>query len=345
MKFRFLSILFFCTSLTFAQSIWKQLVRPFGGSIYSLAEVSDTLFIGTSDSGIWCFSEGDSTWHRIDDNKIINDVYSLKIDSANNLYAGCAGNVYKLFLKSGYGNDSTVTPSKPNDKKKWEVLTEKPKDKMIYSIDFTKDNNVVFGTNDGIYELNHNDSISTINNGLKNICINYLYIDKYNTFYAGTVSGIFRSTDSGKNWEEISNGLQNGNIRIITKSEKGLLYAATHGGGVYLFDSTKNKWTNISNNKRFGIPNPYISGLVCDNDGNLFASTYQFGVYYSKDNGRNWVKIGGDEFGRMIYSLFLSPNGKLYIGTFGSGVYVNDYFSKDSKKILGASVKNLIRSK
>ncbi|MCL5029445.1 MAG: hypothetical protein M1480_10580 [Bacteroidetes bacterium] len=341
MKFSLLSsIILISSSLIIGQSNWKQLGRPFGGSIYSITEISGTLFIGTSNSGIWCWSEKDTLWQRVDGGKINTDVYCLIADSVNNIYAGSLGNVYKLSRRYSSEFDTTAVDSKFKLEKFWTVQARKPKDRINYSIVISKDNSLLYGTDDGIFMRVFDDSLlKPINNGLKNVSINYLFINSKEEFFAGTVSGIFKSTNHGENWEDISNGLDNSNIRVITES-KGTLYIATHGGGVYAFNKRKNQWSNISNKggRKDGIPNPYISGLVCDNNGNIYASTYDYGVYYSSNGGLSWIKINGDYSNQKIYSIYLSKEGNLYAGTLGSGVYeiitskLNENHSMNSKK-------------
>ena len=56
--------------------------------------------------------------------------------------------------------------------------------------------------------------------------------------YAGDFfSGVYRSTDGGKKWKQINNGLLNRAIQRLAISGDGLhLYATTEGGGVYRLD-------------------------------------------------------------------------------------------------------------
>src|SRR5207245_1251545 len=59
-----------------------------------------------------------------------------------------------------------------------------------------------------------------------------------NTLYLGTDHGIYRSDTSGGSWYRDSNGLPNVPVYAITPdASRNLLFAATHGRGVYLWSS------------------------------------------------------------------------------------------------------------
>ena len=71
---------------------------------------------------------------------------------------------------------------------------------------------------------------------LKTIVFDPVHPDEI--IYAGDFfSGVYRSTNGGKNWEKINNGLLNRAINRMAISADGLhLYAATEGGGVFRLD-------------------------------------------------------------------------------------------------------------
>ena len=53
------------------------------------------------------------------------------------------------------------------------------------------------------------------------------------TLYAATGSGVFRSTDAGKNWHSLNAGLTVHDVRALALDATGqTLYAGTWGGGV-----------------------------------------------------------------------------------------------------------------
>jgi hypothetical protein len=65
------------------------------------------------------------------------------------------------------------------------------------------------------------------------------------TLYAGTTSGLFKSTDSGNNWNTVNNGLGVTYILYIYSYNKNL-FAGTWGGGVYYSSNEGANWANIS---------------------------------------------------------------------------------------------------
>lgn len=116
-------------------------------------------------------------------------------------------------------------------------------------------------------------------------------------YYAGTrFDGVVRSLNGGTSWEEFSNGLIGGALRVRSFVEKdGILYAGTHNGLWRLpIDSTT--WEPVS------LPgNVIVRGLTIL-QGRLYAGTFASGIYLS-DDGDNWVQDLNFPTGLSIYDL------------------------------------------
>jgi photosystem II stability/assembly factor-like uncharacterized protein len=76
------------------------------------------------------------------------------------------------------------------------------------------------------------------------------------TFYAGTDAGVFVSEDSGSSWTAISSGLTNPVVDALAlgPGPDGFLYAATLGGGVFLYIDEIDARTSTTGLKRRGPP-------------------------------------------------------------------------------------------
>jgi hypothetical protein len=76
------------------------------------------------------------------------------------------------------------------------------------------------------------------------------------TFYAGTNVGVFVSEDSGSSWTAINNGLTNPVVDALAlgPGPDGFLYAATLGGGVFLYTDKLESRASTTGLKRRGPP-------------------------------------------------------------------------------------------
>lgn len=132
---------------------------------------------------------------------------------------------------------------------------------------------------------------------------------KPNLFYfGGTGGGIWRTTDGGRSWENISDGFFGGSIGAIevAPSDHNVLYAGggevtvrgnvSYGSGMWRSTDAGQTWSAIGLKNSRHIPrirvhpkNPdlvYAAVL-----GDLFKSSDERGVYRSKDGGKTWEKV------------------------------------------------------
>lgn len=109
--------------------------------------------------------------------------------------------------------------------------------------------------------------------------------------YAGTLGGVFRSTNQGVTWQPVNTGLTATRVFTMTNA-RGAIFAGTEGSG--LFRSTDNgaSWQTSNN----GLRGVYIGDFAELGDA-LFTCTYndrstaswsRNGVYRSLDNGLTW---------------------------------------------------------
>ena len=98
------------------------------------------------------------------------------------------------------------------------------------------------------------------------------------TLYAGTVGGVFKSTNGGGSWTAINTGLTNTEVQAlaIDPSAPGTLYAGTYGGGVFKSTDAGVSWTAMN----AGLATPNVTALAIDPSlpTKLYAGT-DVGVY------------------------------------------------------------------
>jgi photosystem II stability/assembly factor-like uncharacterized protein len=123
-----------------------------------------------------------------------------------------------------------------------------------------------------------------------------------NFIFAGTDSGIFRSSDNGGNWITVNNGLNSKLILSLSFKTNGtgipILYAGT-GCGLYYSLDYGNSWTitGVPSGKRYlassdqaifvGGSSLYYEG---SNKVDAHHTRYSPEVYYSTDKGNEWLR-------------------------------------------------------
>ncbi|HEU4872435.1 MAG TPA: SBBP repeat-containing protein [Pyrinomonadaceae bacterium] len=121
------------------------------------------------------------------------------------------------------------------------------------------------------------------------------------TLYAGTGNGVFKTTNGGRTWSAINNGLLNRNVvaLVMDPSTPSTLYAATAGSvigntGVYKTTDSGNSWNLRSN----GITSPDLVSLAIDpvTPNTLYAGFSVGGpgshLYKTTDGADNWNLVG-----------------------------------------------------
>lgn len=127
-------------------------------------------------------------------------------------------------------------------------------------------------------------------------------------YFGSTGGGVWRTTDGGQTWENISDGFFGGSIGAVAVSESdpNVIYVGggektvrgnvSYGYGMWKSVDAGKTWFNIGLNESRHIPrvrihpqNPDI--VYAAVLGDLFKSTQERGVYKSTDGGKTWRRV------------------------------------------------------
>lgn len=136
-------------------------------------------------------------------------------------------------------------------------------------------------------------------------------------------NGVYRSTDHGATWLELTNGIENNSYPWVYISGNTLF---TAGKKFYRSTDWGNSWTDIST--QTGNQTVYV--IAARNDTVILGPSGQnCTIYYSTDNGSNWSSVaasGLPQYTRFNY-LFALPSGNL----FGMTYYPVKFFLSTDK--------------
>jgi photosystem II stability/assembly factor-like uncharacterized protein len=136
-----------------------------------------------------------------------------------------------------------------------------------------------------------------------------------NNVYAGTGDGhLWRTTDQGNTWEDISGTLPN---RYVTHVKASNVHAnvvfVSHSGyndndyipHIHYSTDTGNTWTDISGDlPPFAVNHIELTNI---NDSLIFVAT-DGGVYYTLNQGAHWDRLGTNMPFFVIYDIELDPS-------------------------------------
>ena len=280
-----------------------------------------TIFIGLAgwDLGVFRTTNGGDTWEEVYEGLrgliapwvVVSPNYALD----TTLFAGRGnGGVYR----STDGGETWKKASRGFPK--WEDIGEccgyYPVFALVFSPSFASDNTVYLGTWDGLFRsIDGGDSWQEVDQGLTDtrviaVVLSSSFASDNTLFVAArnkngdTGPSLFRSTDRGDTWSQVTQNLGVSWGRWVTTrlvlspsfASDGTLYAATMGG---LLRSTDrgNTWQKVysydevleGNFEPWVVISPNYA-----NDETIFTSKVCGGVFRSTDRGDSWEEISKD---------------------------------------------------
>jgi hypothetical protein len=134
------------------------------------------------------------------------------------------------------------------------------------------------------------------------------------TLFAGTTGDIYKSSDNGNIWTDISSEIPV-DIRITSIVASGdTIFAGSASNGVFKSTNSGTSWTAINS----GLTDTHISQLVVL-DTKLFAVTLT-GVFISDNSGTSWA---ADTSVLKNVNCFVAVNDQLIAGTDDNGAYLS----------------------
>lgn len=288
-------------------------------------------------------------WHPTNGPGVNQDVRSLASNSHGDLFAGTwtAGEVYKT---TNNGDSWTVCGAIPNTNPVLGLAVDQH-DHIFASVYLR---GVARSTDDGA-------SWQMKNSGLTNVASRDIMVDKQNRIWVATEAGLFRSTDDGENWTNVRAAylgavFQDSTGAILTQINDGsgnaTLYRSSDGGnswssnfltgfGIHGIHADGSYWggsadfSKVEHSTDFGVTwTQSYTGVVWSGvyiktmftpQGDIFLSSAgnTGGVLRSTNNGTSWEVTNSGLTTTQVACLYYHPDGTLFLGTKGAGVFRN----------------------
>ena len=144
--------------------------------------------------------------------------------------------------------------------------------------------------------------------------------DSFDYLYTGFWgTGVFKSTNRGKDWIIQNSGLTNLYITGLIEGRNGIIIASTMGGGVFVSEDRAKTWKESNT----GLNHKKVKTIIKHSNNWIILGTYGGGVYISKDDGKTWNQSIKGLYFQDINALSYTNNGYIIAGTQGGGIYAS----------------------
>ncbi len=303
-------------------SDWK-VVGPSGGDVRVVTidpKDKNRLYISTLDGQIHTSADAGKSWRllvNLNQPELILD--QLLVDSSDSRRLYTSGHRHKMpggFFRSTDGG-TTWKESKELKGESIHAMTQSPLDPKILYV----------GTTMGVWiSRNSGEDWDKISSSTMPVNIDSLAMDprNNNTIYAGTWWRAYKTTDAGKNWRLIKNGMiDDSDVFSVTLDPRNPEHViASACSGIYESQNGGEKWAKIqgipsqSRRTRDLVQHPTMPGTV-------YAGTTE-GFWMTTNGGKSWSMT--TQRNLEINSIAVHPDepNRVFIGTNNYGVMVSN---------------------
>ncbi|OLE83320.1 MAG: glycoside hydrolase [Acidobacteria bacterium 13_1_20CM_2_65_9] len=325
---------------------WRA-IGPFRGgrtkAITGVPSQPNVFYMAAVNGGVWKTTDFGRTWTPIFDDQPTGSIGAIAVapSNPNIVYVGSGEGLARPDLSVGDGVYTSTDAGKT-----WTHLGLRDGQQIPYIIVDPRDANRFFvavlghpyGPNEerGVYRStdggrtfekvlskDENTGASDLELDPKNPDIVYACLWEQrqgpweNGAWAGTNGGIFKSTDGGRSWRQLTRGLpEEGVVQAditIAASDPNRIYATVaspRAVGIYRSDDAGESWTRITTDNRpagriGGGDLPVPTAHPTNPDVVMMASTVS---WKSTDGGRNWVAFRGAPGGDDYQRVWINPN-------------------------------------
>jgi photosystem II stability/assembly factor-like uncharacterized protein len=323
---------------------WR-MIGPFrGGRVNAVSGVTgqpDTFYFGSVGGGVWKSLNSGRTWTPIFDANNVASIGAIAVSTANpnTVYVGTGEPDMRDSIAYGDGVYKSTDAGKTwkhlgleNTKQIGRIIVDPKNPNMVFVA--ALGNAYAPNPDRGVYRsqdggatwqkvLSKNEDVGAIDLAFDPVDSKTIYATLWNVrrppwfIYApanGPGAGIFKSTDGGSTWKEISVGIPvegRGHIGIaVASSNRNRLYAVVDAkeGGVFISNDAGATWTRLSSDKRLWDRGWYFEKVTVDPRNADVVYVMNTSMYRSTDAGKTWTPIKGAPGGDDYHQLWINPD-------------------------------------
>jgi len=285
-----------------AQISWEPTNGPAGASVQELrVDESGRLLAGTLGGGVFSSTDRGNTWTALNNGLEDIDILALANADLGRLYAGTNNGRFYMSDNDGLSWTEATPPGLPD----------------VHTVAAGSSGGLFAGGSGGLQRsMDGGATWGQLEIGFPQLVVIQTMISlERGVLLMGTLGmGGGRSTDNGTTWAPTPAGPPDNIIFSYAAAENGDLFAGT-GIGVYRSMDEGLSWTELAD-----PPNAAVVAFAIDSSGTSFAATSS-GVFISTNSGLSWLEANSGLPNHSILSLVVGPDGAVYAGTDGDGVY------------------------
>ena len=325
---------------------WR-MIGPFrGGRVKAAAGVPsqpNVFYMGMVNGGVWKTTDYGRVWTPVFDDQPSGSIGALDVSLSNPsvIYAGSGEGLHRPDLATGDGMYKSTNAGKSwthlglRDAQQIPRIAIDPRnaDRLFVAVlghpYGPNTERGVFRSTDGgtsFQKVLYKDEFTgaadvVIDPSNPNVIYAALWAHQYgpweNASFPGAGSGLFKSTDGGDSWSQLSNGLPgatDGLSRIgiaIAPSNPSRLYAivgATRGGAMYRTDDAGESWTVATTDERIWGKADDMSAPTVDPKNADIVYSANTVAWKSTDAGKTWSAHRGAPGGDDYQRYWINPN-------------------------------------
>lgn len=323
---------------------WRLIGPSRGGRVNAVSGVPgqpSTFYYGSVGGGVWKSNNSGRTWAAIFDSQSVASIGAIGVAPSNSdiVYVGTGEADMRDSIAFGDGMYKSVDAGKTWQHKGLENTRQIGRvivDPKNPSVVFVAALGHAFGPSPdrGVYRsrdggatwqkvLFKNDDVGAIDLAFDPINSQTVYATLWAVrrppwfIYApanGPGGGIFKSTDGGTTWQQLSNGIPTeglGHIGLaVAPTNRNRVYAIVDAkaGGLYVSSDAGATWVKSSADNRIWGRGWYFCKVTADpkNADTVYVSNTS--VYKSTDAGKTWTAIKGAPGGDDYHQLWINPD-------------------------------------
>ena len=323
---------------------WR-MIGPFrGGRVNAVSGVvgqADTFYFGSVGGGVWKSTNSGRTWAPIFDSTNVASIGAIAVAQANPnvIYVGTGEADMRDSIAFGDGVYKSADAGKTwqragleNTKQIGRIIVDPKNPNTVFvaalgNVYASNPDRGVYRSTDGGATwqkvLFKSDDLGAIDLAFDPTDSKIVYATLWNVrrppwfIYApanGPGAGIFKSTDGGSTWKEISVGIPlegRGHIGIaVAPTNRNRLYAVVDAkeGGVFSSNDGGSTWTRLSADKRLWDRGWYFEKVTVDPKNADVVYVMNTSMYRSTDAGKKWTPIKGAPGGDDYHQLWINPD-------------------------------------